>query len=232
MGSFKKVDIKEYVKSIPSDQRVDITAQKSGCVSARKVVTPGGEDLVTYTSDGNKETVNHVNEGDYILTSVDRETGKPVVDANGRTNSWGVGEATLRKKYDFSHPDVNGNFVPSGGEQKFTRLPEDVSFTAPWGEDMNIKAGGYANVTDPNDVYGIARAEFYQTYDVHDVSSGIGSAALAADAKEFKDSFKYVSPETLDKIVNAPQNDSAVKSSREVPFEEAAVGVEVTGPDR
>lgn len=143
------------------------TASKSGLVSARQVTDPKGEEITTWTSDGNKETTNIAKPGSWILSKTNKETGQPSVDSNGHTNSWCVEDEVFKKKYDTDHPDENGNFRPAGGPQKFVELKEDVSFTAPWGEEMSIKKGGFLNVTNLDDVYGIAKDEFFETYEIN-----------------------------------------------------------------
>lgn len=216
MSDFKNVDIRSYAESLSkSNGYVKVAATKHGCVAARHVLDPNGEDLTTYVQDGTVETINHANCGDWILTAVDPDTGKPVLDAAGRTNTWAVPDETFKKKYDTSRFDKNGNFSPKGGTQTFARLPEDVSFSAPWGEQQNVKAGGYINITDPEDIYGIARDEFYQTYDVRDVINGKDSSDLAADLAQYKDSFRYVEPDVLAGLASTLER----PAFREVPFD-------------
>ena len=52
------------------------------------------------------------------------------------------------------------------------QINEDISFMAPWGEEQVIKAGSFLNVTDYDDIYGIAREEFIKTYSFVDEISG------------------------------------------------------------
>lgn len=200
-NEFKPVDIKAYIDEIKTHAAI-VTAAKSGCVQARQVTDPNGEDLTTYVQDGTVETVNHANQGDWILTNADHKTGLPVIDNNGNTNSWAIPDAAFKKKYDCGNPDKNGNFVPKGGEQTFIKTSENISFTAPWGEQQNIKAGGYINITSPDDIYGIARDEFYQTYDVHKIITG--ADMLQKDMQEYPSAFEYAN--------------NAVKTAREIPF--------------
>jgi hypothetical protein len=44
-------------------------------------------------------------------------------------------------------------------------LPDDFHFVATWGEPMRVRAGDFlASPTELNEVYRIARAEFFETY--------------------------------------------------------------------
>ena len=33
-----------------------------------------------------------------------------------------------------------------------------------WGGEMKIEAGGWLNITNPDDIYGISERDFYDTY--------------------------------------------------------------------
>lgn len=46
------------------------------------------------------------------------------------------------------------------------QINEPISFTAPWGEKMNIDKGGYIlqDPNNPNDIYGISGKDFDSTY--------------------------------------------------------------------
>ena len=46
------------------------------------------------------------------------------------------------------------------------QINEPISFTAPWGEKMNVDKGGYIlqDPNNPNDIYGISGKDFDSTY--------------------------------------------------------------------
>ena len=48
--------------------------------------------------------------------------------------------------------------------QKFLELDEDTKFICSWDEEQFIAKGGFVNVSDLSDIYGIARGEFFDTY--------------------------------------------------------------------
>lgn len=43
---------------------------------------------------------------------------------------------------------------------------ENISFTAPWGETMQVLAGGYIVFTNLDDIYAIGQDEFNETYEM------------------------------------------------------------------
>ena len=110
-----------------------------------------GEEVITNTSEG-QETVNTVKEeGDMIATNPSGE--RYIIDAKN-----------FAKKYEASPEDGENVYRPKGGPQLFIQLSEAIEFIAPWGEEMKIAAGGYLNITNPKDIYGIQPQEFAETY--------------------------------------------------------------------
>lgn len=115
------------------------------------VCATGGERIETILADGTKETTNVAAPGDWIITNPGGE--KYIVPA-----------AKFPKKYEPA-PELGENwYKPTGGVQKFLELTEDTVFICSWGEEQFIKAGGMINVTNLDDIYGIARDEFFDTY--------------------------------------------------------------------
>lgn len=115
------------------------------------VQATGGEAVETILADGTKETSNTANAGDWIVTNPGGE--KYIVDG-----------IKFGKKYEACPELGEGWFKPKGGVQKFLELKEDTSFICSWGEEQFIAAGGFVNVSDLADIYGIARKEFFDTY--------------------------------------------------------------------
>lgn len=111
----------------------------------------GGEVIETLLADGTKETTNTAAAKDWIVTNPGGE--KYVVPA-----------AKFPKKYEPCPELGTGWFKPAGGVQKFMTAPRDFKFICSWGEEQIIAAGGYINVTDLDDIYGVARDEFLSTY--------------------------------------------------------------------
>ena len=164
----KKIEnVKEYAerlrKRVPT-----LYAKKTGDVTAR--IGKEGEEIATYVSDGTLETVNRVKRDEngalgVVVSTADGARGI-VVDANGRTNTYIIDRKTFDRKYKDADrvSEERQLFQPKGEIQAFVQTEEDISITAPWGEEENLKAGSFLNVTDPNGIYGVAYEEFLQTY--------------------------------------------------------------------
>lgn len=111
----------------------------------------GSEAIETILADGTRETTNTANAGDWIVTNPGGE-------------QYIVPSAKFPKKYEPAPELGDGWFKPTGGVQKFLELSEDTSFVCSWNEEQFIAAGGMINVTCLDDIYGIARQEFFDTY--------------------------------------------------------------------
>ena len=165
-------DIKAYLEeqNLPK-----IKAVKCGRVLVEKVENEDGCDVYTFVASGLLETIKHANKGDLILTAADRKTGKPVLDSHYHTNQWAVTQEKFDQKY-LPIPDEHGCYMPIPDEQTFVQITEDISFVASWGEVQNIESGGFINVTKPDDVYGVAMKEFFDTYEVTRSEAPVTSA--------------------------------------------------------
>ena len=170
MEDFKRVDVLTYVKEgIENGTMVPKTAEKFARIAARQGTV--GESVISWTvdSEGNEveEKVDKVEldpetgEPGWIVTKVD-DNGEVIIDNNNHPNQWIISDSVFRKKYeqDLTNPGV---FKPKGGHQLFVRITENITLSQ-WGKDENIAAGGYINVTDPNDMYGISQRDFEDTY--------------------------------------------------------------------
>ena len=156
----KVSDIKAYVNSKMAEGQKTHLYAKTARITAREGKV--GEEIVTRMADGHEETRNTVKaEGDMVAKNPNGE--EYIIDAK-----------TFAKKYEVD-PANPKQYRPKGGAQEFLFLQEDVQFTAPWGEEMDIKAGGVLNVTgrDSGDIYGIQRKEFNQTYAMCDKQGNI-----------------------------------------------------------
>lgn len=175
MENYTKVDVSTYVKSgLESGTLVPVEAEKFARIMAR----PGtvGEEVISWSVDsvGNelKEKVDTVsldeetNEPGWVVTKTD-ENGNIILDNNGHSNDWIIPDSTFKKKYeiDGDNPTL---FKPKGGVQIFVQIPDNITLNQ-WGSDMNIAAGGYINITNPNDMYGISKRDFEDTYKVINV---------------------------------------------------------------
>lgn len=168
MSEFRKVDAKEYIKELKEKDVAELEAAKFARIIARQGVV--GEKVTTYVDTGLVETVNSVkseidengNEKPGYIITMANEQGEPIIDKFGHTNTYIIPASTFEKKYETT--DIEGVFKPKGGPQLFMQIQDNISIMASWGEEQNLEAGAFINVTNPEDLYGIAYSEFQQTY--------------------------------------------------------------------
>lgn len=153
---FKKVDnIAEYVKGEIKSGRLTVDeVAKFARIHARQGTL--GEKIITKMANGLEETRNTV--------VADEKTGEPgwvVTNPNGE--EYIVPDSTFKKKYEID-PENPEQYKPKGGPVLSALINENIEFDAPWGEAMKIEAGGSLILNGPNDIYGIQKAEFENTY--------------------------------------------------------------------
>lgn len=151
----KKINVKEYlVSGLNNGSLIAGTYQKKGEITARVGVI--SEEIVTIMANGLQETKN-------IVTA--DENGNPgwvVTGVNGE--QYIVKDSVFRSKYE-KIEGTEDKYQPVWKPITATQIHEDVCFVAPWGEEMNILAGGYLVFNETfDDVYGIQEEEFNLTY--------------------------------------------------------------------
>ena len=107
------------------------------------------ETLTTRLSDGTEETVNTAFPGNWIVMN---PSGEQYI----------LTEEKFKEKY--IPAKQKGVYVSKPIPQKFIQIKEDIEFMAPWGAPQFIKKGGFLNVSDLENVYGVAQKEFLETY--------------------------------------------------------------------
>ena len=165
-----KVDIAQYVKEgLENNTLEPIVAEKFARIIAKQGNV--GDQVISWSVDshGNEvmEKVDQVkldattDEPGWIVTKVD-EDGNLIVDNNEHLNQWIIDDSTFKKKYevDLDNPEL---FKPTGGPQVFVQINDNIILNQ-WGSDMQIAAGGYINITNPDDLYGISQRDFEDTY--------------------------------------------------------------------
>lgn len=150
-----KIDnMKEYVISLKEEGKEAYAYKKFAKVQAVRGVV--GQEVITTMKNGLVETKN--------VVSTDEKTGLPdYIVTNPSGEQYLVKDSTFNKKYEIEDKE-NNVFRAKGGIQVFMQIDEDVTFVAPWGEEMTIKKGGYLNITNPTDIYGVQEDEFNETY--------------------------------------------------------------------
>lgn len=170
--NYKKIEVLKYVKEgLKNGTLVPQQAEKFARIIARQGTV--GEQIVTWSVDeagkpiqekvGTVELDEKTGKPGWIATKVD-EAGKPIIDTNGHSNDWIIDDSTFIKKYELD-PANTILFRPKGGIQVFVQINENIALKQ-WGEEMQIAAGGYINITDPDDMYGISKRDFDDTYKV------------------------------------------------------------------
>ncbi len=153
---FKKIDnISEYVREGIKSGRLTVDeVAKFARIHARQGTL--GEEIITKMANGLEETRNTV--------TVDEKTGEPGwVVTNPDGEEYIVPDSTFKKKYEID-PENPAQYKPKGGPVLSSSINEHIEFNAPWGETMKIEAGGSLILNGPDDIYGIQKAEFENTY--------------------------------------------------------------------
>ena len=170
MDEYKKVEVASYVKQgIENRTMIPRQAKKFARIIARQGNV--GETVISWSVDsqGNEiqEKVAQVQldeqtkQPGWIATKVD-EQGNIVVDNNNHPNQWIIDDTTFKKKYEID-PENPSLYKPKGGPQTFVQITDNIILSQ-WGSDMQIAAGGYINITNIDDMYGISQRDFQDTY--------------------------------------------------------------------
>lgn len=176
MEGYTKVEVTNYVKQgIENGTMIPREAAKFARIIARQGSV--GETVISWSVDSQgkevKEKVAQVevddktNKPGWIATKID-EDGNIIIDDNGHPNQWIIDNETFEKKYEID-PENPSLFKPKDGPQIFVQITDNIILNQ-WGSDMKIAAGGYINITKPNDMYGISQRDFEDTYRFTDES--------------------------------------------------------------
>lgn len=133
--------------------------KKYARVKAEKGVP--GEKLTTVMKDGHVEVAN-------VVVTIDQNGNPDWIVTNPDGERYVVKHQKFIKNYELEE-GKDGKHAPIGAPIEAIQIPDEISFDVPWGEngapvEMTIKAGGYLNITDFSDIYGIQEEEFNNTY--------------------------------------------------------------------
>ena len=175
MKNYTKVEVTSYVKqgiengTLVPRKLIPREAEKFARITARQGRL--GEEVVSWSvdSDGNEiqEKIAQVkidtqtNQPRWIATKVDEE-GNVIIDNNGHSNQWIIEDTIFKNKYEID-PENPNLCRPKGGPQIFVQITDNIILNQ-WGSDMQIAAGGYINITNLDDMYGISQRDFEDTY--------------------------------------------------------------------
>ena len=101
---------------------------------------------------------------EHVVTKLD-QFGNPVIDRNGHTNTLIMSDATLQKNYEQDSEIGQSIFRPRGIVRTFIQIQDNIILEQ-WGKQEKIAKGGYINITDSNDMYGISARDFNDTYGI------------------------------------------------------------------
>ena len=163
MEKYREVNVNEYVDELKRCNEFDvIEAEKVARILARVGIE--GEKVITYNTDekGNTiiEKVAVVKPGDLVVIKAGSDA-MPIIDQNGKKNEYIVDSETFAKRYEPT--EIPGFFKPKGVVQQFVQIHENITIEQ-WESKMNVAAGGYINITNPNDIYVISERDFNDTY--------------------------------------------------------------------
>ena len=166
---YVKVEVLKYVKEgLESGILLPFEAEKFGRVIARPGVV--GETIISWSVDENGEAIKEkeavvgiskkTGKVDDVLTNAD-DDGIAIVDKHGHKNQWIVD--SVEAKYEVDTTLGEGVYKPKGGVQLFVQIPDNIILEQ-WGSEMKVAAGGYINITNPDDMYAISARDFTDTY--------------------------------------------------------------------
>ncbi|MFI3307092.1 MAG: hypothetical protein R3Y21_00855 [Mycoplasmatota bacterium] len=169
--NYKNISILSYInKNIKNGNFVLFKAIKVSNVIAvkninNKIITMSvdefGNPIQEKVFDPNNEF--NKNKVFWIITKAD-ESGSPIIDEHGNLNQSTIDDKIFSNKYALLD-EKNNIYKPIESAQFFVELFESIVFLQ-GGTEMKISNGGYLNVTDLNDIYGISKRDFLDTYKI------------------------------------------------------------------
>lgn len=157
---YKVINSKEYVSAHRNQQK---TAYKTANVVARRGYV--GEIVETVMKNGLRETKN--------MVSYDPITGEPdwvLTQPNGELTV--ITDSKYRSLYNIANTKPGEELNPIPLNRPVLEVDENVCLVTSWGEMQYIKAGGVLVTLASNDIYGIQKEEYENTYkEVPDVDA-------------------------------------------------------------
>lgn len=160
-------DSAEYVRACLANGGRVIKAYKFTPVLAR--VAAEEEELIVYIENGNEEAREWIYPGDVVAKRANWD-GTVFVDSRGHMNIWKMNPDYFYFRYDIEHlVETETLCYPKKDLLVFLQVKENIAIYFKHGKDramvsQSVEAGGYLNITDIDNVYGISEIEFNETY--------------------------------------------------------------------
>jgi hypothetical protein len=142
--------LEESLQTAEWDSKFESASWYKKNVEVAAVQATAETPITTVLADGHVETTNTAKPGDFIVTN---PSGEQYV----------IGEEKFKSKYEPAE-DQPGVYKAIGAPIKAIQIDFDISFKAPWGEDMHMRSGDFIVDAGNGDRYGIAQKEFNETY--------------------------------------------------------------------
>jgi hypothetical protein len=126
--------------------------------------------VIAFSTNVGEQVATIMKNGHVVTTNTAKAGDRRIVNPSGE--QYLISADKFAARYNATEkPTI---YIPKAAPIQITRLAENVEFVAPWGELMQIRAGGVLATTDTanpsgigrNDVYGIQKEEFAETYSI------------------------------------------------------------------
>lgn len=165
--NFVRINPLEYVKKgIESGELKPVVAIKATPVAVRRGEV--GEVIRTYSQDGILESEVTVGIDEttglpqIVLTKLDKN-GEVVVDEHGHENSWVY--PNPQAEFEVAYPTQlrEGVYLPAATPRILLPIVMDVLIPQ-WGTLEAVAAGGWLNITNLDDIYGVSARDIDDTH--------------------------------------------------------------------
>lgn len=170
--TYRKVKVEEYVKELLERGIKPVQAKKFALIHAREGKI--GETVITWSQDSKGNPIiektaqvkidEKTGKPGHVVTKLN-EDGTPIIDKNGHTNTWIIEDGKFQERYEQYSEMGESVYKPKGTEQIFIQIQDDIVIEQ-WGKEEKISKGGYINITDISDMYGISERDFNDTYKI------------------------------------------------------------------
>lgn len=171
-STYRHVKVEEYIKELLEKGVRPIQAKKNTRIHARDGIV--GETIITWSEDKDGNPIiereaqvkldEQTGKPGHVVTKVD-SNGMPIIDKNGHSNTWIISDKIFEEKYE-KDPEMGISiYKPKSSIQIFVQIQDDIIIEQS-GKEEKISRGGYINITNANDMYGISERDFNDTYEI------------------------------------------------------------------